>query len=163
MGVNLESILGGLLLGRVLCFPGVLVWAPSGSLGFGAAGLVRSFFVCSGCASSSCSAWRLGRLCPRPLLAILVFLYRLMMHFMRKRSLSKLLEKQAATCGRKRRVSFQYWLNPRDEEFHKNDLEEATAYLSISPPCQHSRQNKADTRTGVHQVPSEAKTRQESV
>ena len=98
------------------------------------------------------------------LLTILVFLYRLMMHFMRKRSLSKLLEKQAATCsGRKRRVSFQYWLNPRDEEFHKNDLEGATASLSISPPCQHSRQNKANTRTGVHQVPSQAKTRQDSV
>ena len=103
------------------------------------------------------------------LLAILVFLYRLMMHFMRKRSLSKLLEKQAATCGRKRRVSFQYWLNPRDEEFHKTDPEESTNLcsappsLSISPPCQHSRQNKANTRTGVHPVPSEAKTRQESV
>merc|ERR1712038_1828011 len=91
------------------------------------------------------------------LLTILVFLYRLMVHFMRKRSLSKLLEKQAATSGRKRRVSFQYWLNPRDEEFHKNDPEEATNLcsappsLSISPPCQHSRQNKANTRTGVHQ------------
>ena len=102
------------------------------------------------------------------LLTILVFLYRLMMHFMRKRSLSKLLEKQAATCGRKRRVSFQYWPNPRDEEFHKTDPEEATNLCSAPPSlsislCQNLRQNKQNTRTGIHPVPSEAKTRQESV
>ena len=91
------------------------------------------------------------------LLVILVFLHRLIIHFMRKRSLSKLLEKQAASSKR-RADNFKYC---RKSE---NDPEQANlCSYSTFPACQKQGQAKPNLRTEVYQPPNEAKPRQEYV
>ena len=96
------------------------------------------------------------------LLTILVLLHRLIIHFMRKRSLSKLLEKQAAASSNDRRkVSFRYCGRA------KNDPEQANVCsCSPLPPlsaCQKPSKIKPSLRAGVFQATSEAKTREEDV
>ena len=90
------------------------------------------------------------------LLTILVFLHRLIMHFMRKRSLSRLLEKQAASNSRE--VSFQYCQKPKDNL----DPEQANV-CSCSPLSgfQKPSDTKPNPKTGrFHQ---ESRTREEHV
>ena len=83
------------------------------------------------------------------LLLVLVFLHRLIMHFLRKRSLSRLLEKQAASSPR-REASFEHCRKA------KNDPEQANL-CSCSPfsGCQKPHETKPK--------PKETKTRQEHV
>ena len=92
------------------------------------------------------------------LLVILVFLHRLIIHFMRKRSLSKLLEKQAASSKRRADYNFRYC---RKSE---NDPEQANlCSCSTLPACQKPIKTKPNPREGVYQAPSEAKPGQEYV
>ena len=95
------------------------------------------------------------------LLTILVLLHRLITHFMRKRSLSKLLEKQAAASSNRGEASLRYCGRA------KNDPEQANlCSCSPLPPlsaCQKPSKAKPNLRAEVFQATSAAKIRQEHV
>ena len=95
------------------------------------------------------------------LLTILVLLHRLITHFMRKRSLSKLLEKQAAASSNRGEASLRYCGRA------KNDPEQANlCSCSPLPPlsaCQKPSKAKPSLRAEVFQATSTAKIRQEHV
>ena len=96
------------------------------------------------------------------LLTILVLLHRLIVHFLRKRSLSKLLEKQAAASSNRREASLRYCGGA------KNDPEQANlCSCSPLPPLsaisQKTSKAKPNLRAEVFQATSDAKIGQEHV
>ena len=102
------------------------------------------------------------------LLVIVVLLHRLVVHFVRKRSLSRLLEKQAAAGVDRRRTSSTSKRLGRPvpqgpgKQTQKTNMCSCASVLSFSPACQNTFSSKPDPVLTDNCCQSEATTTQET-